>query len=165
MASMDLKSADLVDGGAWALPIAHGEAGGDNRSPGLTWSCAPREARSYAVTCFDLDEPTGVGFVHWVMFNIGAEAEGLEPGVGAAGQNPAGSELGFTDWGQTGYGGPAPAPGGPAHRYQFTVYALDVDRLELEGSTTTYAMLQYVMRGHVLESAGLVGTFATPASH
>lgn len=164
MRTMTLTSPDLEEAQPMPSWTGHGDAGGEDRSPSLSWSGAPDGTRSYAITCFDLDEPTGVGFVHWVLFNVAADVHGLEAGAGADGKNPRGSELGFTDLGVACYSGPAPEPGGAPHRYQFRVAALDVDRLDLEGRTTTYAMLQFMTRGHVLASGTLTPIFQTPAT-
>ncbi|MBM3689867.1 MAG: YbhB/YbcL family Raf kinase inhibitor-like protein [Actinobacteria bacterium] len=143
------------------MPELHGhqDAGGSNLSPALEWRGAPSETQSFAVTMFDLDEPTGVGFVHWSLFNIPvnrtALPEGFTPGVWP----DASIEAGFTDWGNCRYGGPAPTPGSGPHRYLFTVYALDLVALHVEGQVTTYAMLQYLMRDHVIATACLTGTY------
>lgn len=163
MSILTLTSPYLTDGEPMPKNTAFGDAGGDNRSPSLSWQDAPSETKSYALTLFDPDEPTGVGFVHWVLFNIDSHICELPEGAGATGANPPGSELGFTDLGEAQYGGPAPTPGAPPHRYQFTIYARDIERIDLKGATITYAMLQYLMRGHVLAEATLTPTFETPA--
>ena len=85
------------------------------------------------MTCYDPDAPTTVGFTHWVLFNLPPDLKGLSAGAGAAGKAPKGATFGFTDYGENVYGGMAPPPGDPPHRYQFTVYALDVPRLEGAG--------------------------------
>jgi hypothetical protein len=136
---------------------AHSMAGGQNVSPDLTWGAAPPGTASFAVTCYDPDAPTTVGFTHWVLFNLATSTSGLEAGAGASGKNPAGSVLGFTDWGTSEYGGMAPPPGDPAHRYEFTVSALDTT-LD-SGPTTTYALLNFMMRGHILARGKLTGLF------
>lgn len=156
---LQLTSPHLDEGKPMPKWAALPDAGGDNRSPALAWSGAPEPTKSYALTLFDLDEPTGVGFTHWLLFNVSADVCELAEGAGAAGSEPAGSELGFTDLGEAAYGGPAPSPGDGPHRYQFTLHALDCERLDIAGATTTYAMLQYVMRGHILASTALTPTF------
>ncbi len=137
---------------------AHSMAGGQNVSPQLSWEGAPEGTRSFTVTCYDPDAPTGVGFVHWVLFNIPAEMTSLPEGAGT--NPPAGVVHGFSDWGESQYGGMAPPAGDEPHRYRFTVQALDVPSLDL-GETTTFAKLRFLTRGNVLAEGTLEGTFAS----
>jgi hypothetical protein len=134
-------------------------AGGQNISPDLSWDAPPGGTKSLAVTCYDPDAPTTVGFTHWVLFDLSPELRSLPAGAGAPGKGPKGSVLGFTDYGESAYGGMAPPPGDPPHRYQFTVYALDVPRLEGAGATTTYPKFRFMIRGHVLAQGTLTGLF------
>jgi Raf kinase inhibitor-like YbhB/YbcL family protein len=145
------------DGETIPISAAHSLAGGNNTSPDLSWSGAPEGTRAFAVTCYDPDAPTGIGFVHWVLFNIDPSVSSLPTGL-TTDNAPLGSVHGYTDWGENAYGGMAPPPGDEPHRYQFTVYALDTP-LEL-GTSTTYAMLQFVMRDHLLAKGTLTGRFA-----
>lgn len=142
MPDLVLKSPYLADGASMPMLNVHGDVGGADLSPALSWEGAPEGTRSFAITCFDPDEPTGVGFVHWLIFNLDGAINALEEGAGSIGSAPEQSELGFTDCGVAGYSGPAPSPADPPHRYAFTLYALDVNRLDLDGPYTTYAMLQ-----------------------
>ena len=82
--------------------------GGANKSPQLAWSGAPEGTRSFAITCFDPDAPTGSGFWHWVVVNIPAGTTELELGAGnpKAGLLPQGALMTRTDFGVPGYGGP-----------------------------------------------------------
>ena len=130
---------------------------GRNISPDLRWSGAPSNTRSYVVTCYDPDAPTTVGFWHWLMFNIPASVMSLGAGAGRAGRNPPGSVMGYTDFGSSEYGGPAPAPGSCDH-YYFTVYALDVEKLNL-GSGTTGALLMFKAKAHTLARGTLIGLY------
>lgn len=149
----------LFDEGA-TIPrsAAHTFAGGDNVSPDLSWSGVPAATRSVAVTCYDPDAPTTVGFVHWVLFDLPPGTTSLAAGAGATGKNPAGSVLGFTDWGESQYGGMAPPPGDDPHHYQFTVYALDVPKLGVD-ETTTYAKFRFLTRESTLATGTLTGRF------
>ncbi|MBB6501428.1 YbhB/YbcL family Raf kinase inhibitor-like protein [Pedobacter cryoconitis] len=99
---------------------------GENQSPQLSWANAPSGTKSFAVTMYDPDAPTGSGFWHWVIFNIPANVNELKSGAGDPDKNesPAGAIQSITDYGKPGYGGAAPNPG-PAHRYIITVYALN----------------------------------------
>ena len=127
--SFTLASTDIQDGGV--LPDAQVLAKG-NVSPQLSWSGAPEGTRSYAVTCYDPDAPTGSGFWHWTVANIPADVTELAAGAGSRGGGlPKGAIQGRTDFGQAGFGGAAPPAGHGPHRYVFTVFAVDVDSLEV----------------------------------
>src|SRR5215211_2435737 len=97
---------------------------GANHSPALSWSGAPAGTKSFAVTAYDPDAPTGSGWWHWVMYNIPASATGLAAGAGNGRNAPSGSQQGMTDFGTKGYGGPCPPVGSKPHHYQFKVFAL-----------------------------------------
>ena len=158
-ARLKISSSVVSEGKPIPLSAAHGGAGGQNISPDLAWDAPPPGTRSLAVTCYDPDAPTSVGYSHWILFNLPPELRGLPAGAGAPGKVPKGSVLGFTDYGESAYGGMAPPPGDPPHRYQFTVWALDVPRLEGAGASTTYASFRFMIRGHVLAQGTLTGLF------
>lgn len=133
---------------------------GENRSPQLAWSDVPENAKSFAVVMHDPDAPTSGGFYHWVMFNIPGDRRELAEGDGGKhlGQMLSGVTLGHTDFGSNEYGGPCPPPG-PPHHYHLTVYALDVDELPLDKSTTG-AKLEFMASQHTLAKAEIVGLYA-----
>jgi Raf kinase inhibitor-like YbhB/YbcL family protein len=105
---------------------------GQNVSPALRWSGAPAGTRSFAVTVYDPDAPTGKGWWHWVLYDVPPSVTSLAADAGApnGGGIPEGSVQGTTDFGTPGYGGPCPPPGDRPHRYVFTVYALKVPKLD-----------------------------------
>ncbi len=158
MAGFSVTSGMVKDGGTMPMTTVHTWGGGQNTSPDLSWSGAPAGTQSFAVGMYDPDAPTTVGFVHWLLFNVPAAVTSLQAGAGAAGKSPQGSVLGYTDWGASEYGGPLPPPGDDPHRYEITVYALDVPTLEL-GPNATYAFFRFSIRGHVLGEAKLTGRF------
>lgn len=103
---------------------------GENARPALDWTGAPEGTQSFAVTFYDKDAPTGSGFWHWVVYNIPADATGIE-----AAALPAGAIEGNTDVGVPGYAGPCP-PVGRTHNYVYTVHALGTEKIEVpEGAT------------------------------
>lgn len=104
---------------------------GDNRSPQLAWSGAPAGTKSFAVTLYDPDAPTGSGWWHWVVYNLPASARGLEAGAGQAGKLAAPARHGRNDFGNYDFGGACPPVGDQPHRYIVTVHALKVDRLDV----------------------------------
>ncbi len=130
-----------------------GGCGGTNRSPELHWSGAPPGTRSFALVMHDPDAPVAGGWYHWLLYDIPASVtrlpEGLVKPPGRSGRN---------SWGESAYGGPCPPPG-PAHRYVFTLYALDVERLPFTGSPPDGRTLEAALRGHVLGEARLVGLY------
>jgi Raf kinase inhibitor-like YbhB/YbcL family protein len=132
---------------------------GGNRSPHLKWSGAPAGARSFAVTCFDPDAPTGSGFWHWLVVNIPPNVTELPPGAGSAdGKLPAGALQTRTDFGKPGYGGPCPPEGDHPHRYLFTVFAVAKEKLDVAANTSA-AVIGFNLHFATLEKASLMGLF------
>jgi Raf kinase inhibitor-like YbhB/YbcL family protein len=128
---------------------------GDNQSPELSWENAPAGTQSFAITMYDIDAPSGSGFWHWVVYNIPADVNELKTGAGDASKNllPAGAIQGLTDYGQPGYGGPAPVPGLP-HHYVITVYALK-SKLQLDKNASA-ALVGFNLNGNLLGKASII---------
>lgn len=149
--TLTLTSNDITDGGV--LPDAQVQAKG-NTSPHLKWSGAPEGTKSYAITVFDPDAPTGSGFWHWTVANIPADVTEIAGG----GPLPSGAVEGRTDFGEPGYGGAAPPPGHGPHRYIFTVFAVDTDRLDVtpEDSGAKYG---FNLHFHTLARASITATY------
>jgi len=132
---------------------------GRNRSPHLKWSDAPAGTKSFAVTCYDPDAPTGSGFWHWLVVNIPASVSELAEGAGSAGgQLPAVALQTRTDFGAPGYGGPCPPPGDHPHRYLFTIFAVKIDRLDVTAETSA-AVVGFNLNFNTLARADLMGLF------
>jgi len=132
---------------------------GQNISPTLNWSGAPAGTKSFAVTAYDPDAPTGSGWWHWVMYNIPATATGLTAGAGNNRNAPSGSQEGNTDFGTKGYGGPCPPAGDKPHHYHFKVFALKVDKLDVPGNATA-AYVGYNLNANKLATATVTGLYA-----
>lgn len=130
---------------------------GENVSPQLSWSNAPAGTKSFAVTVYDEDAPTGSGFWHWLVFDIPASTSELKSGAGDATKQlaPAGAIQSLTDFGSYGYGGPCPPVGHGFHKYTITVHALDTDKLGPDKNTTP-ALVGFNLNGHTLAKASLV---------
>jgi Raf kinase inhibitor-like YbhB/YbcL family protein len=154
-----VSSASFSDGAAIPMDHVFTGCGGKNVSPQLSWSGAPQGTKSYAITCFDPDAPTGTGYWHWLAFDIPGKVTQLDAGAGK-GSSPAGGKTGYSDFGMNSYGGPCPPKNDRPHHYIFTVYALDVDSVQGANDKTTGATLMFMMRGHVLATGSITGTFA-----
>ena len=149
-----LTSTGFTDGGA--LPDAQVQAKG-NRSPQLSWSGAPEGTKSFAVTCYDPDAPTGSGFWHWTVANIPADVTELAEGASPA-SLPTGAVEGRTDFGEPGFGGAAPPPGHGPHRYIFTVFAVDTERLDVTRENSG-AVFGFNLHFHTLARASITGVY------
>ena len=126
---------------------------GQNISPELRWSGAPAGTKSFAVTLYDPDAPTGSGWWHWVVINLPADSTGLVEGAGSsAGKLPAGAVQGRTDFGSAGFGGACPPEGAKPHRYIFTVFALKTDKIDVPADATA-ALIGFMVNANKLDSA------------
>lgn len=126
---------------------------GGNVSPQLSWKNAPKGTKSFAVTVYDPDAPTGSGWWHWGVVNIPANVNAI-----AAGSVPAGAVETRTDYGAAGYGGACPPAGDKPHRYIHTVWALDVAELKLDANASG-ALVGYMLNQHKLGKATLTATY------
>lgn len=158
--SFALESDDVKDDEPLDPQFTHPSVDGKNLSPHLRWSGFPDETKGFAVTCFDPDAPTGSGFWHWVLFNLPATVTELPRGASRSDQLPDGAVEARNDFGEYGYGGAAPPGGDGAHRYVFTVHALDTDRLDLTADVPP-AQIGFNLTFRTLARAALRPTFAT----
>ncbi|WP_082678000.1 YbhB/YbcL family Raf kinase inhibitor-like protein [Leucobacter chromiiresistens] len=160
--SFSLRSTDIQDGEPLPAEQFAAAAGGSNRSPQLSWEGFPDGTRSFAVTCFDPDAPTGSGFWHWAVANLPLSTRELAAGAGEAGASggellPAGALTLPNERRQRAYAGAAPPRGTGVHHYWFVVHALDVDHVDVDPDATP-AVLGFTMRDAVLARAIIVAT-------
>jgi Raf kinase inhibitor-like YbhB/YbcL family protein len=136
---------------------------GSNVSPALNWSGAPKGTKSFALSVYDPDAPTGSGFWHWVVFNIPANVTSLPKGAGDPKSDaaPKGAVQSRTDFGTPGYGGPCPPKGDKPHRYQFAIFALDTDKLDTDENSSP-AFVGFNVHFHTLAKATLTGRWGRP---
>jgi Raf kinase inhibitor-like YbhB/YbcL family protein len=136
---------------------------GENKSPALKWSGAPKDTKSFAVTVYDPDAPTGSGWWHWSVVNIPADVTELKPDAGnASGANlPAGARQVRIDYGVAAWGGACPPPGDKPHRYIFTVYALKTDKLEIPADATA-ALAGFMINANSLGKASFTAKYGRP---
>lgn len=157
-AEMTLSSTDIFAG--QKMEKNHEFSGfgctGKNLSPQLSWKDAPSNTKSFAITAYDPDAPTGSGWWHWVVTNVPSTTTSLQTGAGAESSKsmPVGSQTFRTDYGSKSFGGACPPKGDKAHRYQFKVYALNVENLELPPESSA-ALVGYYLNSHAIEVATL----------
>jgi Raf kinase inhibitor-like YbhB/YbcL family protein len=160
--SFTVTSSDCSDGTVMPMPHVSGVmgAGGEDRSPQLSWSGFPEGTRSFAVTVYDPDAPTASGFWHWAVANIPASVTELPSGAGDKDhpQLPQGAIQLRNDGGFAGYVGAAPPSGHGRHRYFFVVHAVDTETLDVTADTTP-AVLGFNLFFHTLARATLVVTY------
>ncbi|MBO1029948.1 YbhB/YbcL family Raf kinase inhibitor-like protein [Tessaracoccus sp. SD287] len=155
---MQLTSAGIPANGHIDLKFAEGGVGGRNVVPDLTWSDAPAETKSFAITVYDPDAPTGSGWWHWVAVDLPATITSIAEGA----HLPESAREWVNDYGYIGYGGPYPPPG-PAHHYVFTVYALPTERLDVPDEASS-AATRMALLASAIDSASFTAMFANPHS-
>jgi Raf kinase inhibitor-like YbhB/YbcL family protein len=152
VATMQLTSTAFQEGGI--IPKKY-TGDGQDISPPLEWGGVPQTTKSIALICDDPDAPRGT-WVHWVIFNMPPDKNGLNEHVEAKATLADGTRQGKNDFGKIGYGGPAPPPGKP-HRYFFKVYALGA-MLDLKEGATKQE-LEQAMAKHVLAQGQSMGRY------
>ncbi|GAA3735220.1 MULTISPECIES: YbhB/YbcL family Raf kinase inhibitor-like protein [Flavobacterium] len=131
---------------------------GENQSPQLSWKNAPEGTKSFAVTMYDPDAPTGSGFWHWVVVDIPANVNELVTNAGTKNLVPKGAIQSVTDYGIKGFGGPCPPVGHGYHQYIITVYALKTDKLGTDENTNP-AVVGFNLWNQTLAKASIVAYY------
>jgi Raf kinase inhibitor-like YbhB/YbcL family protein len=155
-----LESSLVMPGGTLANDQVFNGFGcrGKNVSPPLQWSGAPVGTKSFALTVYDPDAPTGSGWWHWIVYNIPASVTELALGAGGGERLPAGAVQARTDFGSAGYGGPCPPPGDRPHHYVFTVYALKTEKLDVPANASA-APVAFSINANKLASASITASY------
>jgi Raf kinase inhibitor-like YbhB/YbcL family protein len=166
--SFTVTSTEVVEGQRLAadqMSGMFGVPGGRDISPQLSWSGAPEATKSYAVTVYDPDAPTGSGFWHWAVADIPATVTELAAGAGDPDNKllPAGAFTLKNDGGAPRFVGAAPPAGHGPHRYFFVVSALDVDTIGV-GADASPAFLGFNIASHILGRAVLSAWTEIPGS-
>ncbi len=153
--SFTLSSSDITEGKMMQMSQVYDSHGcnGQNISPQLSWQGSPEGTKSFALICHDPDAPRENGWYHWLVVDIPATTESI-----AGGQKVEGAFETINDFQQNNYGGPCPPVGHGIHHYNFTLYALDVEHLDVEPETPPTVVEQEV-KAHTLGQATLTGVY------
>jgi Raf kinase inhibitor-like YbhB/YbcL family protein len=161
-AGFQLSSADIKAGSTIDKKFEFNGFGcsGENKSPALQWSGAPAGTKSFAVTVFDPDAPTGSGWWHWSVINLPADVSSLAADAGLVGgaNLPKGASHVRIDYGVAAWGGTCPPQGDRPHRYIFTVHALKTDKLEIPADATA-ALAGYMINANALGKASFTAKY------
>lgn len=155
-----LSSKNLGGSGTKTMEFNGFGCSGDNQSPQLSWENAPEGTKSFAVTMYDPDAPTGSGFWHWVVFDIPSNVNELvaDAGNGSLNLAPKGAIQSVTDYGIKGFGGPCPPEGHGFHQYIITVYALKTDSLGLDANANP-AYVGFNLWNQTLAKASIIAYY------
>lgn len=152
---LTLKSKDMI-GQISINQVFNGfGCNGKNISPQLSWENAPKETKSFAVTVYDPDAPTGSGWWHWVVFDIPKETKEILSNASGLNTFPKGVIQSKTDFGNNEFGGACPPKGNKPHAYITTIYALDTDKLGLDTSANP-ALVGFMINAHTIEKSSIV---------
>jgi Raf kinase inhibitor-like YbhB/YbcL family protein len=159
--SFTVTSEDVAEGKPLSNKHVYNSFGmsGDNVSPQLSWSGFPEQTRSFAVTCYDPDAPTGSGFWHWLLIDIPVSVTSLPAGAGSGTATlPAGAFHVRNDYGSKDFGGAAPPKGDEPHRYIFAVHAVDEEKLGID-SDVSPAVAGFNLRFHTIARGLLIPVY------
>jgi len=155
---MQLTSPDFENNGVLPRKAVSSHLGGQDKSPVLSFSQVPSDAKSLALTCYDPDAPTGSGFWHWIVVNIPVQTEGTL----CSESLPPLANVVFNDANEANYMGALPPADDPAHRYIFTLHALSCERIEIEGMAQAFVRFQ--IKTNEIMRASMTALFANTES-
>lgn len=133
---------------------------GKNISPALKWKTGPKNTKSYAITVYDPDAPTGSGWWHWVVYNIPANVTEIATGAGQKTGKllPSAAIQGRTDYGIHAFGGACPPQGDKPHRYIFTVHALKIEKIDVPADSSA-ALIGFMINSNSLGKASFTAMY------
>jgi len=153
---MEILSSAFKDGGKIPIQYVMPGAGGKNISIPLVWRNTPSGTKSLALSIVDI-HPVARNWVHWLVINIPPQVTTIEEGASKKKMPPGSMEL-KNSWGEIGYGGPQPPRGSGDHSYVTTLYALNVEKLDLSLRASLFAFKKAI-EGKVIESASITGKY------
>ena len=161
VSAFDLSSPDITAGSTLSQAQVYRGFGcnGENLSPALHWKDPPAGARSFAVTVYDPDAPTGSGWWHWIVYDIPATTTSLPGGAVVKKSLPTGVMQGRNDFSERNFGGACPPAGDKPHHYLFTVYALKVEKLGVAEDASA-ALIGFMLNANSLGKAQFTATYA-----
>jgi Raf kinase inhibitor-like YbhB/YbcL family protein len=154
---LEVHSSAFEDGAVLPLRFVSAGAGGSDLSPPLSWTSVPAATASLAVTCVD-HAPIARGFVHWMVVDLPADLPFLTEGASGGRMVPAGAREVAGTAGVAGYVGASPPAGSGPHPYEFTVWALELDRVPIVDATAFDGFLA-ATEAHVLDRGSITGIF------
>ena len=154
---LTLSSADVQGQIANAQVFNSFGCTGENISPQLSWKHAPAGTKSFAITAYDPDAPTGSGWWHWVVFNVDKSVNEIKTGASIKAM-PKGAIESITSFGSKGFGGACPPKGDKAHRYIFTVYALNTEKIE-QNADARPELIGFFLNSHVIAKASIMAYY------
>ena len=154
--AMEISSSAFKDGEKIPIQYVMPGAGGKNISIPLTWKNVQQVTKSFALSMVD-PHPVAQNWVHWLVINIPAQVSSIEEGASKK-KMPTGSVELKNSFGDIGYGGPQPPKGTGDHPYVVTLYALNVERLDL-GANTSLSAFKKAIEGKVISSASITGKY------
>jgi Raf kinase inhibitor-like YbhB/YbcL family protein len=153
---MEIQSSAFKDGGKIPIQFVMVAASGKNLSLPLSWENVPPGTKSFALSMVD-PHPVAQNWVHWFVINIPADTTSLPEGASRKNMPPGSTEL-RNSFGDVGYGGPQPPKGSGEHPYVITLYALNVEKVEL-GANTSLAAFNKMVEGKAILSASITGKY------
>ena len=131
---------------------------GENKSPELHWHDAPKGTKSFAITIYDPDAPTGSGWWHWLVVNIPANTTAIKSDASAQKALPKGALETMTDYGSSSFGGACPPKNDKVHEYKITIYALDTDKLEVTDKSDS-ALVGFMINSHTIRKSSILSYY------
>ena len=131
---------------------------GENKSPELHWHDAPKGTKSFAITIYDPDAPTGSGWWHWLVVNIPAKTTAIKSDASAQKTLPKGALETLSDYGTSSFGGACPPKNDKAHEYKITIYALDTEKLDVTAKSDS-ALVGFMINAHTIEKSSIVSYY------
>lgn len=155
MSALKITSPSFKNNQTLDNTFVHTQCGGQNFSPRLIWSEVPKDTKSFVLICEDPDAPRPEPWVHWAVYNIPKNIRSLKENQSIP---LIQAQQGLNSWGKARYDGPCPPKGHGVHRYIFTLYALDIEKLIVTNSPNKKTM-EKALQGHILAQATIIGLY------